>query len=139
MLQRLATLPHRTNGLGLGLRGTPGRTEEPWAWEIPWPHVPQTALIGLLKLGSSSTRGRLYALRVGLPLGTLHLGGVEGLDGGIRIGVYALGLSRFNGAAHASESKKLNRVSGAWSLYPLPVHRFFSPESITYFRDKFPS
>ena len=46
------------------------------------------------------------------------------MDGGIRIGVYALGLSRFSGAAHASESKKLNRVAGAWSIYQLPVHRF---------------
>ena len=72
------------------------------------------------------------------PIRAYTSGGVEGLDGGIRIEVYALGLTRFNGAAHASESKKLNRVSGAWSFYPLPVHRFFPPESITYFRDSFP-
>ena len=46
------------------------------------------------------------------------------MDGGIRIGVYAWRLSRFIGAAYASESKKLNRVAGAWPFYQLPVHRF---------------
>ena len=57
---------------------TPRRTEEPGAWEIPWPHNLLAALIGLLNLGSSSTRGRLYALRVVAPLRAVHLGGVEG-------------------------------------------------------------
>ena len=71
------------------------------------------------------------------PLRAYTSGGVEGWMVGYEL-EFTLGLSRFNGAAHASESKKLNRVSGAWSLYPLPVHRFFSPESITYFRDDFP-
>jgi len=56
------------------------------------------------------------------------------LDGGIRIGVYAWRLSRFIGAAYASKSKKLNRVAGAWSIYHLPVHRFFPMNPSLIFR-----
>ena len=93
-----------TSGLEEWPRGTPGRTEEPGAREIPWPHDPQTALIGLLDLGSSSTRGRLYALRVGLPLGTLHLGGVEGWMAGYDLDL-SIRLRGFTGAAQHRKPK----------------------------------